>query len=94
MFNLGYLPRGDRSIVTRAATTLAAIDGLLRQLSSGGRITILSYRGHSGGQEEYEEVKRYLDSATDVLVREIAGQLDSEIAPRLFLLEKKSDPIC
>jgi predicted methyltransferase len=91
MFNLGYLPRGDRSIVTRAATTLAAIDGLLRHLCSGGRITILSYRGHSGGPEEYEEIKRYLDSATDVLVREIAGQLDSEIAPRLFLLEKKSN---
>ena len=88
MFNLGYLPRGDRSIVTRAATTLAAIDGLLRHLSSGGRVTILSYRGHSGGPEEYEEVKRYLDSATNVLVREIAGQSDSEIAPRLFLVEK------
>jgi methylase of polypeptide subunit release factors len=91
MFNLGYLPRGDRSIITRAATTLAAIDGLLRHLSIGGRITILSYRGHSGGSEEYEEVKRYLDSATNVLVREIASHVDSETAPRLFLLEKGSD---
>jgi len=88
MFNLGYLPRGDRSIVTRAATTLAAIDGLLRHVSIGGRVTILSYRGHITGPEEYDEIKRYLESARDVFVREIASQFDSEIAPRLFLLEK------
>jgi methylase of polypeptide subunit release factors len=92
MFNLGYLPRGDRSIVTRAATTLAAIDGLLRHLSIGGRVTILSYRGHFTGPEEYAQVKRYLESAESVLVREIASQFDSEIAPRLFLLEKTSSP--
>lgn len=90
MFNLGYLPRGDRSIVTRPATTLAALDGLLRHLSTAGRVTILSYRGHRTGPEEYEEVKRYLDSAKNLRVREIAGQFDSEIAPRLFLLEKRS----
>jgi hypothetical protein len=81
MFNLGYLPRGDRSIVTRAATTLAAIDGLLRHVSIGGRVTILSYRGHVTGPEEYDEIKRYLESAR---------QFDSEIAPRLFLLEKRA----
>ena len=90
MFNLGYLPRGDRSIVTRAATTLAAIDGLLRHVSIGGRVTILSYRGHVTGPEEYDEIKRYLESARDVFVREIASQFDSEIAPRLFLLEKRA----
>jgi predicted methyltransferase len=90
MFNLGYLPRSDRSIMTRAATTLAALNGLLRHLAGGGRITILSYRGHSAGPEEYEEVKRYLDSMRDsLLVREIASQFDSDIAPRLFLLEKR-----
>ena len=90
MFNLGYLPRGDRSIVTRAPTTLAAIDGLLRHVSIGGRVTILSYRGHISGPEEYDEIKRYLESARDVFVREIASQFDSEIAPRLFLLEKRA----
>ncbi|HEX3445367.1 MAG TPA: class I SAM-dependent methyltransferase [Chthoniobacterales bacterium] len=90
MFNLGYLPRGDRSIVTRAPTTLAAIDGLLRHLSTFGRVTILAYRGHVGGPEEYEEVKRYLDSARNLLVREVASQFDSETTPRLFLLEKRN----
>ena len=80
------------SIVTRAPTTLAAIDGLLRHLSIGGRVTILSYRGHTGGPEEYAEVKRYLDSARNpLLVREFASQFDSDVAPRLFLLEKRSN---
>jgi hypothetical protein len=91
MFNLGYLPRGDRSIVTRAVTTLAALGGLIPHLSAAGRVTILSYRGHLTGPEEYEEIKRYLDSARNVFVREIASKFDSDIAPRLFLLGRRSD---
>jgi Putative rRNA methylase len=89
MFNLGYLPRGDRSIVTRPETTLAALGGLLPHLVDRGRVTILAYRGHATGPEEYVAVKQYLDSVRDnALVREIASQFDSDIAPRLFLLEK------
>jgi hypothetical protein len=52
-------------------------------------VTILAYRGHPGGPEEYEEVKRYLDSARNLFVREVASQFDSETTPRLFLLEKR-----
>jgi hypothetical protein len=89
MFNLGYLPRGDRSIVTRPETTLAALSGLLPYLAERGRLTVLAYRGHVTGPEEYAAVKQYFDSVRDRFpVREIASQFDSDIAPRLFLLEK------
>jgi hypothetical protein len=89
MFNLGYLPRADRSIVTRPETTLAALSGLLPYLSEGGRVTILAYRGHLTGPEEYRAVKQYLDSVKEIAAtREIASQFDSDVAPRLFLVEK------
>src|SRR5580692_4989467 len=37
MFNLGYLPRGNREIITRPETTIAALQTLMRQLATEGR---------------------------------------------------------
>ncbi len=60
MFNLGYLPGGDKTIITEAESTLSAISALLTRLSPSGRMTILSYRGHPGGKEEASAIARFL----------------------------------
>ncbi|WP_457668147.1 class I SAM-dependent methyltransferase [Thiolapillus sp.] len=52
MFNLGYLPSGDKSRTTTSATTLPALEQARAILSPEGVITVLAYRGHPGGQEE------------------------------------------
>lgn len=52
MFNLGFLPRSDKSIVTRSETTLAALQGVSHVLCPHGIATIHCYSGHLGGQEE------------------------------------------
>jgi ubiquinone/menaquinone biosynthesis C-methylase UbiE len=52
MFNLGYLPGADHACMTHADETLAAIDAACRILQGGGRITIVCYPGHRGGDEE------------------------------------------
>ena len=62
MFNLGYLPKGDKTKITLPETTLEAVESCLELLSSGGRITIVLYTGHSGGQEEACAVKAFLQS--------------------------------
>ncbi|GBF94396.1 rRNA methylase [Raphidocelis subcapitata] len=59
-FNLGYLPSGDKSLVTRAETTVAALEAALEVLQPGGLLTIMAYTGHPGGQEEYDAVKALL----------------------------------
>ena len=56
IFNLGYLPAADKSVITKAETTLLALDKLLERLEKGGRIAIMVYHGHEGGQEEKEAV--------------------------------------
>ena len=86
MFNLGYLPRGNREIITRPETTIAAIEILLRYLAANGRITVLAYRGHQGGPEEYEGVRGFLVDLPQAewTVEEFAGKVDSPEAPRLF----------
>lgn len=52
MFNLGYLPGGDRSVITRSATTLTALASALELVVPGGVITVVLYPGHEGGQVE------------------------------------------
>jgi hypothetical protein len=87
MFNLGYLPRGDRRIVTRSSTTIPAIAALLDRLAPKGRISILAYRGHPGGPEEYEAVRAFLEQTPDIEVRELTGDAENEQGPRLFLVK-------
>lgn len=57
MFNLGYLPGGDKQRTTDTSTTLAALQASLELLAPGGMISLLAYTGHPGGREEAEQVK-------------------------------------
>ena len=59
MFNLGYLPGGDHSVVTQAESTVTALRVAVEKLNKGGIITLVIYTGHAGGQEEYEAVRRF-----------------------------------
>jgi predicted methyltransferase len=52
MFNLGYLPRGDKSIVTTPQTTIPALEQSLALLAPGGILSITCYPGHAVGNEE------------------------------------------
>jgi 16S rRNA C1402 N4-methylase RsmH len=90
MFNLGYLPRGNRQIITRPETTLPAVQAILEHLTPRGRLTILAYRGHEGGPEECTAVREFLRSVRteEFSVRELEGILDTDTTPRLFLIER------
>ncbi|MBV9489378.1 MAG: methyltransferase domain-containing protein [Verrucomicrobia bacterium] len=90
MFNLGYLPRGDRRIITRPASTLKALSTATAHLEPRGRITILSYRGHGGGEEEYVALSTALASEPAIHVTEVAGVTAAEDSPRLFLIQRRS----
>lgn len=46
IFNLGYLPKGDKSIVTRPETTIKAINAIFDYLSVEGIIVLVIYHGH------------------------------------------------
>jgi len=52
VFNLGYLPAGNRAIITQPATTIAALNQAVELLTIGGIISITAYPGHKGGGEE------------------------------------------
>lgn len=60
IFNLGYLPSADKSIITQPQTTLEALDKLCHMLVKGGRIAIMIYYGHEGGDIEREAVMDFV----------------------------------
>ena len=66
VFNLGYLPGGDRHTTTQSDSTLAALEQALALLRPGGVLSILAYRGHPGGREEARAVADWCDRQADL----------------------------
>ena len=59
LFNLGYLPGGDRGIITRPETTVLALEQSLGMLAAGGVLLVTVYPGHSGGADEQAAVESW-----------------------------------
>ncbi len=60
MFNLGYLPGGDKSITTKRETTLAAIETAIKLLDVDSILLIAVYPGHEEGEIEGELINEML----------------------------------
>ncbi len=59
LFNLGYLPGGDRSIITHPESTVVALVQSLQLLAPGGVVLVTIYPGHYGGAEEQFSVDNW-----------------------------------
>jgi tRNA A58 N-methylase Trm61 len=51
IFNLGYLPGGDKTVTTRTETTIQAVQAAQRLLSKHGLIVLVCYRHEEGERE-------------------------------------------
>ncbi len=65
VFNLGYLPGGDKSVITSPASTVAAMHAALQLLRPAGLLAAVLYTGHPGGAEEAEAVRRFARGLPD-----------------------------
>ena len=90
IFNLGYLPRGNRLIITQPETTIAALRAVLEHLAERGRLTLLVYREHEGGLPEYQQIRAFLEQLPvgEWMAEELVSTRDSPIAPRLFRVRR------
>lgn len=91
IFNLGYLPGGDKSIVTKPATTISAVEQLLSIMAPEGIIVIVIYHGHLGGAEERDSLLQYVKAIdqkkADVLQYDFINQ--ANYPPFIIAIEKK-----
>lgn len=90
IFNLGYLPGGDKSITTTYDTTIAAVHELFNLLTVNGRIVIVIYHGHESGKIERDALLQSLSAwpqdTAKVLQYQYINQKNN--APFLIIIEK------
>ncbi|MGR9014726.1 MAG: class I SAM-dependent methyltransferase [Gammaproteobacteria bacterium] len=91
MFNLGYLPGGDKSVITLSDSTLTALAIAARILADSGIITLLAYPGHQGGDMETDQVKHWCErlDPRQFEVNTVYSAEPKDTAPRLFVIRKR-----
>jgi len=90
MFNLGYLPGGDKSLTTRWETTLPALRAAISLLREGGVLTVVCYPGHPAGAEEANAVSRWVGMLDQVDYRVVRYGFENvtNAPPFLIAVEK------
>lgn len=85
IFNLGYLPGSDKSIITKPDSTLHALKSLLPILKLHGRIVIVCYWGHKGGIEELGQLEAFFPTLS---------QKQWTVLRYQFMNQQHQPPIC
>jgi hypothetical protein len=90
MFNLGFLPSGDKSITTKRDTTMIAIRAAIDLLDADGALLIAVYPGHEEGTIEGELIEKELSLLNR---KELCACkfkiINSPTSPFFFLIERK-----
>lgn len=85
MFNLGYLPGSDQSLITTTSETLMALESAVQSLRPGGWLCVVCYPGHDGGNDEASAVEAWLSSKAGEFRVARYGMLGT-LRPAPFLL--------
>ncbi|MGK5595086.1 MAG: tRNA (mnm(5)s(2)U34)-methyltransferase [Parachlamydiaceae bacterium] len=92
VYNLGYLPRGDKTIVTQTSSTLESLQNALPLLVPGGMVSMTCYSGHEEGANEE---KALIDFSRSLNPRQwsVSHQqwLNRHRCPSLLLILKSLD---
>lgn len=94
MYNLGYLPGSDKSVITQPDSTLLSLQSAINLIAKGGRITLVAYTGHPGGYEETEVItnwcrelpKKHFSVNTIITGERPKNRIDS--TPKLIIIDK------
>ena len=90
IFNLGWLPGSDHSVVS-GANTVTALQAALDKLKEGGALVVVAYPGHEAGAEEYAAVLGWLACLPEKQARSLhIGFPAHQQAPAVLLIEKRS----
>jgi len=89
IFNLGWLPGSDHSVVS-GQSTVTALQMTLVKLKEGGILVIVIYPGHTEGAMEYTAVLGWLSSLPKKQARSLQISFPAyEQAPLVLLIEKQ-----
>lgn len=91
LFNLGYLPGGDKSVTTETESTLKAVAAALEIIKRDGIVAITVYSGHPSGKREKDALLSFAEALPSrefhVMMVSYPNQLKNP--PELLLITKK-----
>lgn len=61
IYNLGYLPGGNKEITTKYESTIKSLERTLKLLNKEGLAILTIYPGHPAGKEESKKIESYLE---------------------------------
>ena len=91
MFNLGWLPGGDKSITTLRESTMPAIQAAIDLMDKDAILNVAVYPGHAEGDAEGKMLEEYFATLSRhrVCCTKVAI-LNSPTSPYFFVIETKS----
>lgn len=92
VFNLGYLPGGDKQITTQADVLGICLQECLPKITPGGRILIVSYPGHTSGAEEAMMLDKMLSSLDQTRFNSFCFEHlnGRNHPPKLYMIERSA----
>jgi len=91
VFNLGYLPGADHTIITQSKTTITAIESCLKLVKVGGLVILVVYHGHAGGDDERDALIDYVQSLPQSFVNVLKYEfINQQNHPPFILAIEKS----
>lgn len=84
VYNLGYLPGGDKGLTSRVETTLESVARALELLPVGGALSIMCYPGHEEGARE----EKALEAWAKTVGHEVQWYRWREGSPTLLIVIK------
>lgn len=89
IYNLGYLPKGNRELTTKVETTLSSIRSGLSLLDDRGALSITCYPGHIEGEKEEKALISFLSTLDNYKYSVCYHKwLNADKAPSFFWVEK------
>ncbi len=91
IFNLGYLPGGNKEIVTKPDSTIEAVEQLLSLMKPEGVIVLVVYHGHEEGAIERDRLLEFCSTLDQnrahVLMYRFMNQMNHP--PFIIAIEKR-----
>lgn len=89
VYNLGYLPCGDKTVTTMMTTTLQSLSMALPLIALGGAISITCYPGHPEGKNEEDAILAFCSKLPSNTWSSCHHQWINRFkAPSLIILQK------
>lgn len=89
VYNLGYLPGGDKNLTTEKTTTLESLEQALSLVCPGGALSVTLYPGHEQGTVEADAVLAFSQTLSPSEWNATHLQwTNRRRAPSLLLLQK------